>query len=104
MKSNLLFFAAVIFVTAFSSCNPASKLTKTNLTDFPAGATPQEIGQRVAERFLEVPHPNFGRPTPPERISYPEVCAWYGALTFAKESGDIKLSDQLAARFEPLFG
>ena len=74
--------------------------------DFGAWApetSPREIGRRVAERFVATPHPNFGRPTPPKRITYPEVCAWYGALVFAKTSGDEGLTRQLVARFEPLF-
>jgi unsaturated rhamnogalacturonyl hydrolase len=103
MKSNSPFFAAVFFVVVCAGCHPASKLGKTSLSDFPAGSTPEEIGQRVAERFLAVPHPNFGRPEPPERISYPEVCAWYGSLTFAKETGNNDLVARLAKRFEPLF-
>ena len=102
MKCNL-FFAAIGFLAFCFGCSPASKLGKTSLNEFPAGSTPQEIGQRVAERFLAVPHPNFGRPTPPERISYPEVCAWYGALTFAKASNNKELTEKLARRFEPLF-
>ncbi|MDB5192673.1 MAG: glycosyl hydrolase [Segetibacter sp.] len=73
------------------------------LTNFPQGSTPKEIGDRVASRFLEAPHPNFGRPEPPVRISYPEVCAWYGALTFAKATNNATLVKQLAQRFEPLF-
>ena len=71
---------------------------------WPKGSSPKEIGQRVAERFLASPHPNFGRPTPPSRISYPEICAWYGSLTFAKESANKALTQKLAERFEPLFG
>ena len=68
------------------------------------GNSPQEIGKRVAERFLASPHPNFGRPTPARYITYPETCAWYGALTFAKASGDKELTAKLIKRFEPLFG
>ncbi|MBC9912349.1 glycoside hydrolase family 88 protein [Chitinophaga varians] len=74
-----------------------------DLTHFPKGSTPKEIGKRVADRFVATPHPNFGKPTPPKTITYPEVCAWYGALTFARESGDKALAGQLAQRFEPFF-
>jgi len=35
-------------------------------------------------------------------IIYPEVCAWYGALTFAQVSGDRDLAARLVKRFEPL--
>ncbi|HJT74231.1 MAG TPA: glycoside hydrolase family 88 protein, partial [Chitinophaga sp.] len=50
------------------------------------------------------PHPNFGRPTPPSVITYPEVCTWYGALAFVKENRNKMLTAKLAERFEPLFG
>jgi hypothetical protein len=62
------------------------KAESSDLDNWPAGASPKEIGDRVAARFIATPHPNFGRPTPPKRITYPEVCTWFGALTFAKES------------------
>jgi unsaturated rhamnogalacturonyl hydrolase len=67
------------------------------------GTSPQEIGRRVAERFVASPHQNYGRPTPPKTITYPEVCTWYGALVFADLSQDERLKGELAARFEPLF-
>jgi unsaturated rhamnogalacturonyl hydrolase len=71
--------------------------------DFPQGTTPQEIGKKITSRYLEVPYQNFNRPTPPKVITYPETCTWYGALTFAKQTGDKELVRQLAQRFEPLF-
>jgi unsaturated rhamnogalacturonyl hydrolase len=75
-----------------------------NFNSWPAGSSPKEIGTRVARRFVATPHTNFGRPTPPKSITYPETCTWYGALTFAKQSKDAALTKQLVARFEPLFG
>lgn len=71
---------------------------------WPAGSSPQEIGKRVAARFVAVPHQNFGRTDAPKRITYPEVCTWYGALAFAKATNDEALAKSLAERFEPLFG
>ena len=76
----------------------------TSLQSFPDGATPQQIGKRIAERFVSLPHSNFNRTTPPRVITYPETCTWYGALTFAKETNDKNLTAQLVQRFEPLFG
>lgn len=81
-----------------------TKKENADLKNFPKGATPQEIGQRVAARFVSLPHSNFGRPGLPKVITYPETCVWYGALTFAKETKDKNLTAQLAQRFEPLFG
>jgi unsaturated rhamnogalacturonyl hydrolase len=71
---------------------------------WPEGGSPRQIGTRVAARFVATPHTNFGRPTPPRSITYPETCTWYGALTFARLSRNKALTRQLAARFEPLFG
>jgi rhamnogalacturonyl hydrolase YesR len=75
----------------------------TEFESWPAGSSPQEIGKRVAARFVAVPHQNFGRAEPPKRITYPEVCTWYGALAFAKATHDEALAKSLAERFEPLF-
>lgn len=71
---------------------------------WPKGRSPQEIGTRVAERFVATPHTNFGRSPPPKSITYPETCTWYGALTFAQLSRNEALTRKLIARFEPLFG
>ena len=64
--------------------------------NWPDGYSPQEVGKRVAEHFVTSPHQD------PQRIVYPEVCAWYGALTFAQLSGNNALLDELIKRFEPL--
>ncbi len=65
-------------------------------SNWPAGSSPQEVGRRVAEHFVTSPHQD------PEKITYPEVCTWYGALTFAQLSADKQLSADLIKRFEPL--
>ena len=75
-----------------------------DLKNWPKGASPSEIGIRIANHFVATPHTNFNRPGPPTVITYPETCTWYGALTFAKESKNKALTNKLAARFEPLFG
>jgi unsaturated rhamnogalacturonyl hydrolase len=73
-----------------------------DLKKWPQGFSPQEVGKRVVEHFLISPHPPVGGGNKPH-IPYYEVCAWYGSLTFAKESGDKLLADSLALRFQPLF-
>ena len=73
------------------------------LDEWSAGKSPAEIGKRVSERFLASPHANFGNPGPPRHITYPEVCTWYGALTFGELTGDKDLAARLADRFKPLF-
>jgi unsaturated rhamnogalacturonyl hydrolase len=83
---------------------PARMKSDSRLRGWPAGSAPTEIGTRVAKRFLATGHTNFGRPTPPGSITYPETCTWYGALTFAQLSHNEALTKDLIARFEPLFG
>ena len=85
-------------------CEAQSKKAADNFSKWPAGTSPKEVGKRVAEHFVVTPHTNFGRATPPKVITYPETCTWYGALTFAKQTGDKELTKKLAQRFEPLFG
>lgn len=92
----------MIFMMIFA-CGIVNAQTST-LKHFPKGSTPEEIGKRVADRFLASPHPNFGRTKPPSVITYPEVCTWYGALSFARASRNKDLTRKLAKRFEPLFG
>lgn len=81
-----------------------SKKTIADFSKWPAGTSPQEVGKRVAEHFVATPHTNFGRTTPPKFITYPETCTWYGALTFAKQTGNKELTQQLVQRFDPLLG
>lgn len=72
--------------------------------NFPANANPSVIGKRLSERFMELPHSTFGafKPTPAKEITYPDACAWYGALTFASKTGDKDLSQRLIKRAELL--
>ena len=85
MKTLLLLGLAM---AAFAAPSP--------FTDWPAGSSPAEIGKRVAERFVSSPHLRLNT------IIYPEVCAWYGALAFAKARGDQDLAARLVRRFDPL--
>ncbi|MCD8165938.1 MAG: glycoside hydrolase family 88 protein [Bacteroides sp.] len=78
---------------------------KSELKKFPKGTTPQEVGHLLATRYLSEPFRNFdGNKTPPGEVTYPEVCAWYGALKFAHVTKDKKLLRQLEERFFPLLG
>lgn len=72
--------------------------------NFPASANPAVIGKRLSERFMELPHSTFGafKPTPAKEITYPDACAWYGALTFASRTRDKDLSQRLIKRAELL--
>lgn len=77
---------------------------KNTLTNWPAGTSPQEIGKRVAERFVSLPHRLSTNQAPEPYIDYPESDTWYGALTFASLAGDKNLTSHLIDRFQPLFG
>ncbi len=68
-------------------------------SSWPPGASPREVGSRVAENFLPRDHmltPQDGT------IHYSEACTWYGALTFARLAGDTNLLDRLVNRYDPL--
>ncbi|RYG71006.1 glycosyl hydrolase [bacterium] len=91
------------------AAEPAAKVAAqpaqlAEFTNWPAGKSPIEIGKRVTDRFLAKPHPNLGVTKPQRYIIYPRVCAWYGSLTFAKESKQYLQTVQLKHAFEPLFG
>lgn len=72
--------------------------------NWPAGTSPEEIGKRVAERYAASDYINLHRNPPTPTIIYPEVCTWYGGLTFAQLTHDSDLTQRLIKRFEPLFG
>ena len=65
--------------------------------DWPAGASPTEVGRRVAERFV------FTVTLSQETALYPAICTWYGALTFAELAHDERLFLQLSERFDQQF-
>ncbi len=84
--------AAFFFIT----CAPPPKM----FSDWPEGCSPEEIGARVAARFIETPHATI---TTNPVITYPETCTWLGALQFAEVTHNKKIFQQLAGRFRPLF-
>jgi unsaturated rhamnogalacturonyl hydrolase len=73
--------------------------TPSSLTNWPAGASPQEVGKRVAENVVAR---KLDYQTNPKReyVIYPEVCAWYGSLTVAQLSGDKDLQERLIRKFD----
>jgi unsaturated rhamnogalacturonyl hydrolase len=91
---------ALLFIAALSAAATAAPKTSQpkEFGDWPAGTSPTEIGKRVAERFVASGHLR------PNEIIYPEVCAWYGSLTYAQLAGDKDLQARLIKRFEPLMG
>ena len=104
MKRNRTWFTLVVLIAVGLALPTHAQKRQKELRSWPAGASPEEIGKRVADRLLATPHFNFGKPDPPSQITYPEVATWYGALTFAHESRDKDLQSRLIQRFQPLFG
>lgn len=101
MDKKIVCITALLFVAGLSFLNAQ----ESDLKKFPKGSTPAEVGYRVAQRYLSEPFRNFdGNKTPPSEVTYPEVCAWYGALKFADAGKDKKLLRQLEERFFPLLG
>lgn len=72
---------------------------------WPDSLSPKKIGDLVSQRFVEVPHQNFnGNPAPPNEITYPETCTWFGALRYAAVTENKQLLRRLEERFLPIFG
>lgn len=69
------------------------------LRDFPKGYTPEEIGERLAYRFVDAKHALHAG----KWIGYPQTFYWNGALRFAAMTKDEKLLKLLQNKFEPLF-
>jgi len=72
-----------------------------HFSDWPEGTSPKLIGTRVTERFLKTlkSRADSGKKS---EIRYQDVVAWYGALTFAKASGQPELTKALIERATPL--
>ena len=70
---------------------------------WPEGTSPQVVGKRVAENFIVRP---FRAQSDPSKASagiiYPEVCAWYGALTVAQLTKDESLKTRLINKLDRL--
>jgi unsaturated rhamnogalacturonyl hydrolase len=79
------------------AATPLSAAQPKELREWPAGASPREVGKRVAERFVSTVQLNK------TTAIYPAICTWYGALTFAQLAGDADLSRRLIQRFEEEF-
>ena len=66
------------------------------LASWPAGSSPQEVGRRLVQNYLDR---KLDLASP---MHYAEACTWYGALTTAKLIPDTTLDDRLIARFAPI--
>ncbi len=91
-----LCFAAIL-------CAALAANAQKEFRNWPAGTSPQEIGKRVTERFLTLPHRLTTNQAEQAYIDYPEAVTWYGGLTFADLAADKDLTTKLIQRFDPLF-
>lgn len=97
-----IFLLANFCLISLSCVRPGGRALADRLEEWPDGSNPLEIGRLVANRFVESPYGGYGRTASPTSIAYPEVCTWYGALTFARLSDDSDLQTRLIRRFAPL--
>jgi rhamnogalacturonyl hydrolase YesR len=85
-------YAAIALLLILCSLNSAAQ--QKYFQNWPENADPLKVGNAVAARYINSPHLRL--------ITYPEVCAWYGALAFADATGNAGLGKQLQDRFQPL--
>ncbi|RYD46618.1 MAG: glycosyl hydrolase [Verrucomicrobiaceae bacterium] len=94
---SLLAASALVWPAARAETSPEC------FENWPEGASPALVGKRIAENILPR---KFRYETTPEKahlgIVYPEVIAWYGALTVAHLTKDADLEKRLVTKFEPL--
>lgn len=107
MLINHLKAISYILILAAGLLMPASVYSQDyNLTEFPAGKTPEEVGMRIINKYLNSTHSQYGNlhwTTHPKQITYPDVCAWLGGLWYAEAVGDEDTYSRLVQRFRPLF-
>src|SRR5215472_17400952 len=100
----VLCLLACLLISQTAQAKHSPKHSDKEFSNWPAGTSPEEIGKRVAERYVSSDYLNLHRNPPTPTIIYPEVCTWYGALTFAQLTRDSDLTSRLIKRFDPLFG
>ncbi len=104
IKKKVLFTLVFGLILQFNYGQSIGKKKISSFENFPKEVNPKVIGKRLSERFMARPHSTFGafREKPATEITYPDACAWYGALTFSKRIGDQDLSNRLIKRAELL--
>jgi unsaturated rhamnogalacturonyl hydrolase len=104
-KAIVLSLAALILLPLTPAARAADPFK-----DWPAGTSPKEVGKRVAENwvarsfeFEQMVTQNGAQKPKRQFVIYPEVCAWYGALTVAQLTKDRDLSARLIKEFDQFF-
>lgn len=94
-KYSLFLLLTFVFALTATSGLAQSKY----FSNWEKGASPKEVGKRVAENFVAR---KFDFETNPRReyVIYPEVISWYGSLTVADQIKDQDLESRLIGRFD----
>ena len=95
-----------IFILLFVFSTQLSFAQSYDLKNFPEGCEPEFIGKKLTERYLQTPHSHWGNINSEHKVTfvtYPDVCAWLGALWFTQSVKDENLYNKLVDRFDPLF-
>jgi len=100
MTNLRLSFISLLILCAFL---PATA-RQINFGKWEKGFSPREVGDKVAARYAASQFTDFGLKLPATHITYPEACAWFGALKFAGVTENKVLLAQLEQRFQPLLG
>lgn len=80
--------------------------TSYNLIDFRKGQGPVEVGKKLTQRFINVDYSFWGNiysNYTADHVTYPDACAWLGALWFADAVDDDLLYNDVVNKFAPLF-
>jgi unsaturated rhamnogalacturonyl hydrolase len=95
-KRKLTFF--LVLILAVAAVQTVAAQSKKYFGNWEKGTSPEEVGKRVAENFLKrsFEYESGKR----EFVIYPEICAWYGALTVAEEIDDKDLQNNLVHKFD----
>ena len=127
-KLSVLFSAFVLNGFLLFGCgeevshNQAKPVTEdslsTRLDTFPQQCNPLMVGKRLTDHFINIDcstkrksgkYPRYSfwgnvySTNTPNHVTYPDACAWLGALWFAEKAGEDELYDGVVAKFAPLF-
>lgn len=93
----------LILAVVIPGIGAANAVRQREFGKWPDGASPQVIGKRVAENLIVRPFRAQSDPTKAGAgVIYPEVCAWYGALTVAHLTKDRDLQERLIKKLDQL--
>lgn len=96
MTKNIVMYKRILFLLCILPFQLL--MAQSKLTDFPQGYTPEEVGNRLAYRFMEK-----YRISDRKGIGYADTFNWSGALKYAAIAKDERLVKLLQNKFDSLF-